>query len=67
MPKFLCLLFKLMLDFDSISIGRAQGRDVQKLYFGLDVSMQSTRCRFEPLIPGLVCKVWKIFVNYDTA
>jgi len=41
-PKLSRLLFKLMLDFDGISIGRAQGRNVQKLHFGLDLSMQTT-------------------------
>jgi hypothetical protein len=34
--------FKLLLDFGGISIGEAQGRDVQKLHFGLDLSMQTT-------------------------
>jgi hypothetical protein len=30
-----------MLDFDGISIGHAQGQDVQKIHFCLDVSMQT--------------------------
>jgi hypothetical protein len=38
-PKLSHLLFKLFLDFDDISVGHAQGRDVKKIHFGLDVSM----------------------------
>jgi hypothetical protein len=34
-------MFKLMLYFDNISIGQAQGRDVHKLHFCLDVSMET--------------------------
>jgi hypothetical protein len=42
-PKLSRPLFEILLDFDDISIGRAQGRDVHKFHFGLDVSMQSTK------------------------
>jgi hypothetical protein len=38
-PKLLCIFFKIMLNFDDISIGQAQGGDVQKINFFLDVSM----------------------------
>jgi hypothetical protein len=38
-PKFSHLLFKILLNFDNISIGRAQGQDIQKLHLCLDVSM----------------------------
>jgi hypothetical protein len=40
-PKLLLLLFELLLDFDSILVGHAQGWYVQKIHFGLDVSMQT--------------------------
>ena len=33
------LLFKILLDFENISIGYAQGRDVQKIHLCLDVYM----------------------------
>jgi hypothetical protein len=42
MPELPCLLFKILLNFDDISVGRAQGQDVQKFHFRLDVSMQRT-------------------------
>ena len=38
-PKLSRLLFEILLDFDGISIGHAQGRDVYKFHFGMDVSM----------------------------
>jgi hypothetical protein len=38
-PKLPRILFKLPLDFENISIGSAQGRDVHKIYLFLDVSM----------------------------
>ena len=41
-PKLSHLFLELMLDFDGISIGCAQGRDVHKFHIGLDVYMQST-------------------------
>jgi hypothetical protein len=41
-PKLSCLLFELLLDFDGMSVGRAQRQDVQKFHFGPDVSIQST-------------------------
>ena len=41
-PKLSRLLFKLLLDFNSILIGCAQGWDVQKLHFILHVSIQTT-------------------------
>jgi len=37
-----CLLFEILLDFDDILIGHTQGRDVQKIHFGQDVSMKTT-------------------------
>jgi hypothetical protein len=40
--KFRCLLFKLLLDFESILIGYADGRDVQKLHFDMDLYMHTT-------------------------
>jgi hypothetical protein len=41
-PKFSRLLFELLLDFDSISVGCTQGWDVQKLHFILYVYMNAT-------------------------
>ena len=41
-PKLSRLLFELLLNFDGVSVGCAQGWDVQKFHFSQDVSMQST-------------------------
>ena len=38
-PKLSRILFDLLLNFDGISVGRAQGWDVHKFHFSLDVSM----------------------------
>jgi hypothetical protein len=40
-PKMSCILFNIMLEFDNISIGHAQGRYVQKIHLCLDVSIQT--------------------------
>ena len=41
-PKLPRLLFEILLNFDGISVACTQGRDIQKLHFGMDVSMNST-------------------------
>jgi len=41
-PKMPRLLFKILLDFDDISMGRSQGQDVQKYSLCQDVSMHTT-------------------------
>jgi hypothetical protein len=75
-PKFPHLLFELLLDFDDISVGRAQGRDVQKFHFGLDVSMKSTMILEQQMslwifdtqlgAQGMedICELWHCLVSF---
>ena len=75
-PKLPRLLFELLLNFDDVSVGRAQGWDVQKFHFGLDVSMQSTTVLEHQMslqifdtqlgVQGMedICEIWHCLVSF---
>ena len=61
-PKLSCLLFELLLDFDDISVGCAQGWDVQKFYIASWSGLFSARNESGDIIKKCI-EILQIFNN----
>ncbi len=64
--KVLFLLFKLLLNLDSISVCRARKSISSWMYLCRYSSYFSTKFRSKSLIANIVRMVWKTFVNFNT-